>query len=275
MKKLLQSLFVLIFIAITALAQERTITGTVTSKQDGLPLPGVSVKIKGTTKGTITLSSGKFSLAAAGSSAVSLEFSYLGYITQTIAIGSSNSINVALVEDTKSLTDVVVVGYGTQSKRNVTSARVGVTSEEIKDQPVPSVAQALQGRMAGVQISSGSGRPGAPIAINIRGRSSITAGNNPLYVVDGVILPSNSGSTPSTAGAGVSALANINPEDILSVDVLKDAASAAIYGSRGSNGVVIITTKGGNKNQCIRIHWCSIVNENSRFIKRIRIQTDV
>jgi len=247
MKKLLQSLFVLMFIAITALAQERTITGTVTSKQDGLPLPGVSVKIKGTTKGTITLSSGKFSIAAAGSSAVSLEFSYLGYITQTIAIGSSNSINVALVEDTKSLTDVVVVGYGTQSKRNVTSARVGVTSEEIKDQPVPSVAQALQGRMAGVQISSGSGRPGAPIAINIRGRSSITAGNNPLYVVDGVILPSNSGSTPSTAGAGVSALANINPEDILSVDVLKDAASAAIYGSRGSNGVVIITTKGGNK----------------------------
>lgn len=140
-----------------------------------------------------------------------------------------------------------MVGYGTQSKRNVTSARVGVTADEIKEQPVPSVAQALQGRMAGVQISSGSGRPGAPISINIRGRSSITAGNNPLYVVDGVILPSNSGTTPSSAGAGVSALANINPEDILTVDVLKDAASAAIYGSRGSNGVVIITTKGGNK----------------------------
>lgn len=232
--------------ALTALAQERTVTGTVTSKEDGLPLPGVSVKIKGTSRGTVTLSNGSFSLVAPSSS-TSLEFSYLGYITQTVSVGSSNSVKVSLVEDAKSLTDVVVVGYGTQSKRNVTSARVGVTAEEIKDQPVPSVAQALQGRMAGVQISSGSGRPGAPIAINIRGRSSITAGNNPLYVVDGVILPSNSGSTPSSAGAGISALANINPDDILSVDVLKDAASAAIYGSRGSNGVVIITTKGGNR----------------------------
>ena len=231
----------------TAFAQQRTITGTVTSKADGLPLPGVNVKIKGAPKGTVTVSGGKFSLDVTQSEAVSLEFSYLGYLSQTVRVGNSNTINVALTEDAQSLTDVVVVGYGTQSKRNVTSARVSVGEAELKEQPVPNVAQALQGRMAGVQISSGSGRPGAPIAINIRGRSSITAGNNPLYVVDGVILPSNSGTTPGSAGAGVSALANINPEDILSVDVLKDAASAAIYGSRGSNGVVIITTKGGNK----------------------------
>jgi TonB-linked SusC/RagA family outer membrane protein len=181
-------------------------------------------------------------------------FSYLGFTSQTVSIGNNTTVNVSLQTDASELSEVVVVGYGTQLRANVTTSIVGVQAKELQDQPVASVASALQGRMAGVQVTSGSGRPGAPISVNIRGRASINAGNNPLYVVDGVILPSNNSATPSTAGAGISAFANINPEDIESIDVLKDAAAAAIYGSRGSNGVVLITTKGGGKGDKSRIN---------------------
>lgn len=244
MKKLLQSLFILLFVATTAMAQNRTITGTVTSKEDGLPVPGVSVKVKGTNIGASTGANGKFTLSVPAS-ATALEFSSIGFGTQTVNIGSGNVVNASLSADSKDLSEVVVVGYGTQSKRTLTTSIAKVSAEEIENQPVPSLSQAIQGRMAGVQVTTGSGRPGAPIQVNIRGRASISAGNNPLYVVDGVILPSNSGATPTSAGAGVSALANINPDDIESIEVLKDAAAAAIYGSRGSNGVVLITTKRG------------------------------
>ncbi len=244
MKKLLQSLFILLFVASSAMAQNRTITGTVTSKEDGLPLPGVSVKVKGSSVGVATGSNGKFSLSVPAS-ATALEFSSLGFTSVTLNIGSNNVINVSLSAGSNDLSEIVVVGYGTQSKRTLTTSIARVSGEEIENQPVPSLSQAIQGRMAGVQVTSGSGRPGAPIQVNIRGRASISAGNNPLYVVDGVILPSNSGSTPVSAGSGVSALANINPDDIESIEVLKDAAAAAIYGSRGSNGVVIVSTKRG------------------------------
>ncbi|MBG6234942.1 TonB-linked SusC/RagA family outer membrane protein [Pedobacter sp. CAN_A7] len=244
MKKLLQSLFFLLFVASVAMAQERTITGTVTGQEDGLPLPGVSVKVKGTNIGTISGADGKFSVRIPGDASQTLQFSSIGYVSAERP-ATSTMINLALNADAKQLGDVVIVGYGTQSTRTVTTSIARISGEEIKNQPVPNVAQALQGRLAGVQVTSGGGRPGSPIQINVRGRSSIQAGNDPLYVVDGVILPSNSTATPVTTGAGVSALANLNSEDIASIQVLKDASAAAIYGSRGSNGVVIITTKKG------------------------------
>ncbi|MCX2493491.1 TonB-dependent receptor [Pedobacter sp. PF22-3] len=244
MKKLLQSLFVFLFFASTAMAQNRTITGTVTSSEDNLPIPGVSVKVKGTQTGTVTDANGKYSVRVDGSK--ELEFNFIGFTSVTKLIGSTNIINVALENDTKALQEVVVVGYGTQSTKTITNSIARISGDAIKDQPVPNVAQALQGRLAGVQVTSGGGRPGSPIQINVRGRSSILAGNDPLYVIDGVILPSNSGTTPVSAGAGISPLANLNSEDIASIEVLKDASAAAIYGSRGSNGVVLITTKKGS-----------------------------
>lgn len=246
MRKLLQSLFILMFFAFSAIAQNRTVTGTVTSGEDNLPLPGVSVKVGGTTIGAATSADGKYSISIPANAKV-LTFTSLGFISINKAIGTSNVINAVLQVDAQQLGDVVIVGYGTQSARTVTNSIARISGEAIKDQPVASVAQSLQGRLAGVQITSAGGRPGAPIQVNIRGRSSIQAGNEPLYVIDGVIIPSNNNATPSTsAGAGISPLANLNGDDIASIQVLKDASAAAIYGSRGSNGVVLITTKKGS-----------------------------
>jgi TonB-linked SusC/RagA family outer membrane protein len=245
MKKLLQSLFVMVLFANFAMAQDRTISGTVTSSEDNLPLPGVSVKVNGSKIGAATTSNGKYSIVIP-SDAKTIIFTSLGYSSQTLTIGTANVLNAVLNSDAKQLGDVVVVGYGSQSTRTVTNSISRISGEAIKNQPVPNVAQALQGRLAGVQVTSGSGRPGAPLQINIRGRSSILAGTDPLYVVDGVILPSNNSATPSSAGAGISPLSNLNSDDIESIQILKDASAAAIYGSRGSNGVVIITTKKGS-----------------------------
>lgn len=234
------------FFAFSAMAQNRTVTGTVTSGEDNLPLPGVSVKVSGTTIGAATSADGKYSISIPANAKV-LTFTSLGFISINKAIGTSNVVNAALEVDAQQLGDVVIVGYGTQSSRTVTNSIARISGDAIKDQPVASVAQALQGRLAGVQITSAGGRPGAPIQVNIRGRSSIQAGNDPLYVIDGVIIPANNNFTPSSAaGAGVSPLANLNGDDIASIQVLKDASAAAIYGSRGSNGVVLITTKKGS-----------------------------
>ncbi len=250
MKKLVQSLFVLLLIASSVLAQDRRITGKVTASEDGFPLPGVSVKVTGANQGTQTDANGNFTINVPAS-AKTLEVSYIGFVNQILQIGSKTTFNVALKNDTKALSEVVVVGYGTQIKKNVTSAISSVGADDIKEQPVPDIAQALQGRLSGVQVSAGSGRPGAPINIAIRGRSSMLAGNKPLYVIDGVIMPSNNNFIPgdpvSSPDQDISPMANLNPEDIQSIDVLKDAAAAAIYGSRGSNGVVLITTKAGKK----------------------------
>lgn len=243
-KVLFIGLVMLLSLVSQAWAQNRTITGKVTDQSSGEGLPGVAVLVKGTTVGTTTSYDGSYSINVP-SNATTLVYRFISYLAVEKSIGNATVINVALSADTKQLEEVVVVGYGTQSKARVTSAISRVSSEELAEQPVPNVAQALQGRVAGVQITSGSGRPGAPISVNVRGRASLEAGNNPLYVIDGVILPSNNNATPSAVGAGISPLANLNPEDIESVEVLKDAAAAAIYGSRGSNGVVIITTKSG------------------------------
>lgn len=244
-QKLLSLLCVMTILIGSSFAQGRIVTGTVKSANDETPLAGVSVAVVGTTLATQTDGAGNFAIEA--SADATLNFSILGYTSTRVPVNNQTQLSVSLLADETSLDEVVVVGYGTQLRKNLTTSISTVGANDIKDLPVANVQQALQGKAAGVQITSGGGRPGAPIGVQIRGRSSINAGNDPLYVIDGVIMPTNNATTPNTVGAGISPIANLNPEDIVSVEVLKDAAAASIYGSRGSNGVVIVTTKGGSK----------------------------
>jgi len=241
MKKLLQSLFILLFIAGTAFGQERTITGTVTGKEDGQPLPGVSVRIKGTSGGTTTDASGRYSIKAAAG-ATSLEFSYIGYNRQSRSIGNASNINVALEIDSKTLTDVVVTGYGTVRKKDFTGSISAVKGDDIKDKPVQSFTQGLTGQAAGVSIVQPNGLLNNPPVIRVRGVSSISLSSFPLVVVDGIPFPTGDVSANSSAN---NPLGDINPADIETIDILKDAASTALYGSRAAAGVLVITTKKG------------------------------
>lgn len=225
-------------------AQSIQITGTVTIASDGLPLPGASVLIKGTTTGTQTDFDGKYTLSANVGDVLS--FSYVGLKTQEITVTGSNTINVALKEDTAALEEVVVVGYGTQSRRKVTDNIVSATSEDIKGVPTPNLFNSLAGKLTGVQINQQNGKVEAGLNVRIRGLGSIGAGNEPLYVLDGVILANPD---VSSNGAPTNPLITLSPSEIASIDILKDASAAAIYGSRGANGVVIITTKGGRSGQ--------------------------
>jgi len=243
MKKLLQSLFILLFVATSAIAQDRTITGTVTGLEDGLPLPGVSVKIKGASGGTTTGADGKFSLKITEKATV-LEFSYIGFLNQSKSIGAGNTINVQLKSDSKTLSDVVVTGYTTQAKKDVTGSIASVNGEQLKNVPVQSFEQALAGKAAGVNIIQPNGVLNNPPVFRVRGINSISLSSYPLIIVDGV--PVFTGDQSSN-GAAVNALGDINPADIETIDILKDAASSAIYGSRAANGVVVITTKKGKQ----------------------------
>ena len=197
----------------------------------GLPLIGASVRIKGATKGTVTDADGNFTLNGVESDAV-LVISYSGFVSQEISVNGRTILSVSLKDDIQRLNDVVVVGYGTQSKRAVTGAVTSINYDKFKDRSFSNVTQALAGQLPGVNISQSQGAPGASPVVRIRGTSSITAGTNPLYVIDGLPVENFN-------------LNLINPQDISSVEVLKDASSAAIYGSRGANGVIIITTKLG------------------------------
>jgi TonB-linked SusC/RagA family outer membrane protein len=209
-------------------SQSRTVSGVVTSVTDNEPLIGVSVLVKGTTNGTVTDLDGRYSLSA--SQGQTLVFSYIGYVSQEIKVGTVGTINVALKEDTETLDEVVVVGYGVQKKKLVTGATVQVKGENIAKLNTTNPLQALQGQTPGVSIASTSGQPGSDMKVTIRGLG--TVGNSgPLYLIDGV-------------GGDISTL---NPADIESIDVLKDAASAAIYGAQAANGVVLITTKSGRE----------------------------
>ncbi len=228
-------------------AQTKEISGTVTSAEDESVIPGVSVSVKGTTLGTITNTDGKYVIKVPPD-ATTLVFSFVGMKTVELAI-DRNVINTELNSEAIGVDEVVVVGYGTQTTRRVTTSVSSVSEKQIKNIPVVNVAQALTGKISGVQISSTSGRPGSPVLMAIRGRSSIAAGNDPLIVIDGVPISNTQDLYNTVIGQGFSPLANINPEDIESIDVLKDAAAAAIYGSRGSNGVIIITTKKGKTNE--------------------------
>jgi TonB-linked SusC/RagA family outer membrane protein len=234
MKQLLQKVLLGFTVLLSwqfAQAQGRAISGKV-SDTGGNPLPGVSVTVKGTTQGAITDAAGKFSTQAANNA--TLVFSYIGYKAQEVKIGSQSTINVNMEEDAAALSEVVVVGYGTQKKSQTTGAISQVSAKQITEMPLTSLGQALQGRVAGVDVSQSGSKPGAAPRILIRGRRSFNAGNDPLYVVDGI---------PLSAG-----YEDINPNDIQSMEVLKDATATAIYGARGANGVVLVTTKrGGNK----------------------------
>ncbi|QKJ28960.1 TonB-dependent receptor [Mucilaginibacter mali] len=241
MKKNLLNLLLLSFFAISsAFAQSRKITGSVTSADEGQPLPGVSIKIVGTNQGTQSNADGNFSLNVAAG-AKSLQFSYLGYSTLTVPITSANTYTVKLQTDNKALSEIVVTGYGVQQKREVTGSIVSLKAVDIEDKPIQTMDRALQGRAAGVQVTSSSGQPGGGLSVVIRGTATINGTTQPLYIVDGVQL-----STGGLSGqTSVNSLSSINPDDIESIEVLKDAASASIYGSLAGNGVVIITTKRG------------------------------
>ena len=232
MKKHLFLAGALLSVAVAAQAQQaRRISGVVRSAK-GEELPGVTVVVKGTTNGATTDPEGKFTLNVTTDNPV-LRFSYIGYEPQDVPVGGNSDLTITLKEDAKTLEDVVVIGYQEVPRRDVTGSVASVTAQQIKDIPVNSAAEALTGRLAGVQLTASEGQPGADIRIRVRGGGSITQDNSPLYVVDGVQVEN--------------ALQVISPQDILSVDVLKDASATAIYGARGANGVVIITTKGGRE----------------------------
>ena len=242
MRKLLSYLvaFLLLFNGYTAYAQTKEITGKVTDSKDGTPVPNVTVRAKGGVSAVSTDLNGLFKLVV-DNKIKSLIFSSVGYNEQEVTI-SGSSVNVALSVSDKSLSEVVVVGYGTKLKRDVTGSVAKVGAKELNNTPVTSFESALQGRAAGVQVSQQNGKVGQGINVRIRGSASVTAGNEPLYVVDGIPLQNTN---LSSNGAATNSLADINTNDIESLEILKDASAAAIYGSRASNGVVLITTKKG------------------------------
>ncbi|WP_083732991.1 SusC/RagA family TonB-linked outer membrane protein [Spirosoma montaniterrae] len=228
-------------LCMVAVAQDRRVSGVV-KDETGSALPGVSVVLKGSTQGTTTDAEGKYNLAVPGSNA-RLVFSYVGYVSKEIAVGSQSSLDVALQADDKTLNEIVVIGYGTARKSDLTGSVASVKQSQLLERPAPSLNQALAGRMAGVQVNTNSGRPGGRTTVRVRGFSSINSSNNPLYVVDGVQLP------VGNQDQFTNAIDYINPNDIVSVEVLKDASSTAIYGARGANGVILVTTKKGKSGE--------------------------
>lgn len=244
-----QVLFVLFAFAATlcAFAQNKTITGLVVDG-NGESIIGASVLVKGTTNGIITDIDGKFTLNDVPEAGV-IQISYIGYKTQEISAKNKANLKVVLVEDNEMLDEVVVVGYGVQKKSDVTGAMIRVGSEELNSRPVANAFEAMQGKAAGVDIVSNE-RPGEVGTINVRGVRSLSASNTPLYVVDGIPLMSNSG------------IETLNPQDIESIDVLKDASATAIYGSRGANGVILVTTKSGKEGKMSLNYSGTVTIEN-------------
>jgi TonB-dependent starch-binding outer membrane protein SusC len=231
MKKILITFSFLLCMVVQLYAQEGVIKGKVIDKSNNAPLQGVTVTIAGQTSSTtLTDVSGNFAISAKGITNPSLTFTYIGFKAITLPMGEGDAGVVALEPVNSSLTDVVVVGYGTVRKRDLTGSVVSVKSEEIKKVPAGNAMEALQGKIPGVDIVRTSGQSGARSNVTVRGNRSILADNGPLYIVDGIQY---------------SSYEDINPADIQSMEVLKDASSTAIYGSRGANGVIIITTKKG------------------------------
>ena len=231
MKTLLQIIIVLLMSAHVQ-AQQKTISGTVTSASDGLPLPGVNVIIKGSTIGVQTNFDGKYTISA--NQGDILSFSFIGFITKEVTVGQSNVIDVLLEDDASTLDEVVVVAYSTSKKMTYTGSVSAVTeSSSRKRKRGQKLSNALSGQVAGVQISNSSGQPNNPSTIRIRGIGSVNSNNSPLYIVDGVPVSE-------------AVFSAIDTKSIRNVEVLKDASATALYGSRGSNGIVLITTKQGN-----------------------------
>lgn len=217
-------------IIFSCFSQGVLISGTVRSKRDGRAVPNASIVVKGTSSGTVTDGEGKFQITVPDKNSVLL-ISSQGFTNQEVSLNNKTRIDVGLDESTKKLDEVVVVGYGQQRRKDVTGAISSVSAKALSEVPVSSPGQALQGRVAGLYAVTTGYRPGSDVSIRIRGNRSFSAGNDPLFVVDGI---------PITGG-----LNDINPTDIESMEVLKDASATAIYGSRGANGVIIITTRRG------------------------------
>ncbi|MBN1117572.1 MAG: TonB-dependent receptor [Bacteroidales bacterium] len=235
MKKI-TTFLVLIFLGSLQLmySQDQSVSGKVTDGNTGEPLPGVNVVVAGTTNGTITDIDGAYTIQNVPADA-SISFSFVGYLTETIAVAGQSNLSVNLIPDITALSEVVVVGYGTQRKEAVTGSVASIGGDEIRAVASSNITQALQGRLPGVQLSQTSSKPGAEMQIRIRGTRSLSADNNPLIVLDGI---------PFSGSIG-----DINPSDIKSIDILKDASATAIYGSRGANGVILLTTNKGRKDQ--------------------------
>lgn len=248
LRKCSLSLLILSFAAGLAFGQAKTVKGKVTASDQGA-LPGVNIVVLGTTQGTLSGTDGSYTINVPGNDAV-LVFSFISYATQNVTVGDRTTIDVVLEPEVSSLNEVVVVGYGTQQRRDITGAVSNIKADEFNQGAISNPSQLIAGKAAGVMVTNSSGDPGANAAIRIRGNSSVRSGNNPLIVVDGV--PLSGGNT--TADADLQALGNssarnpmnfINSSDIANIDILKDASATAIYGSRGANGVIMITTKQG------------------------------
>jgi TonB-dependent starch-binding outer membrane protein SusC len=244
-------------LSLSLLAQDKSVSGKV-SDGAGSGMPGVTISVKGTQRGTNTDANGNYKIAVPTNA--TLVFSYVGFAAKEVAIGNQSVVDVTLAEDNKTLGEVVVVGYGVQQKRDITGSVSALKTADFNPGVAPSADQLMQGRASGVQITTNNGAPGAATSVRIRGGTSITAGNDPLYVIDGVPLDNSATNPPSNSRAsgidgGIPSNGNsnplnfLNPSDIASIDILKDASATAIYGARAANGVVLITTKRGTKGQ--------------------------
>ncbi|MCE6989324.1 TonB-dependent receptor [Dyadobacter sp. CY323] len=240
MKKIIPCLFMLMLFSVgithSLLAQSGTVTGKVVDEK-GEGIPGASVTVKGSQQGTLTTVEGTYSLESAGNA--TLVFSFVGYLREEIQVNNRSIVDITLRPDIKALEEVVVVGYGTQRRVETTGSIASVKAADLVQTPVANIAQGLQARVSGMQINQNSGAPGGNVSVRIRGTNSINGSSEPLYVIDGIQISNGGGITD------VSPLSTINPNDIESVEVLKDASASAIYGARAANGVVLITTKRG------------------------------
>ncbi|MCL1933896.1 MAG: SusC/RagA family TonB-linked outer membrane protein, partial [Candidatus Azobacteroides sp.] len=239
LNKTYRFLFLFLFVPLWLSAQDITVTGKVTDNKTGEELIGVSITEKGTTNGVASDVDGNYSLTVSRNA--TLEFIYLGYVTQAVPVQGRTLINVVLAEDTKALGEVVVIGYGTQRREAVTGSVSSIQGNVLRDIPAGNVTNALQGRLPGVVMTQTNSQPGQNLQIRIRGTRSLNATNDPLVVLDGIPFAGNIG--------------DINPSDIKAIDILKDASATAIYGSRGANGVIMVTTYKGNVGQQARVSY--------------------
>ena len=256
---------------IITVQEDISISGKVVSEEDGEGLPGVNILLKGSSEGTVTDAKGFYKIDVPDENAV-LVFSAIGFISEEVVVGSRTVVNITLVPDITSLDEVVVIGSGSVKKRDLTGSVASISAGEVTAVPVVSPDQAIQGRVAGVQVTQAAAAPGGGITVRIRGSNSINAGNEPLYVIDGFpVYSENNQSDVRNVGSRITpnALASINPNDIESIEVLKDASATAIYGARGANGVVLITTKRGSSGN-------NQINVNSYVgVQQIRNQYDL
>ena len=268
-KKLWLILVILMILPLGSMAQSGTVNGTVTDV-NGESLPGVSVLIKGTNNGTVTDAEGTYTINAAPQDV--LRFSFVGFLVEEVEVGDRNRIDITMEEDISQLDEIVVIGYGTVKKSDLTGAVSSVDPDDLNLGSAANIEQVLNGRMAGVQVNQNSAEPGGSANVRIRGASSINAGNEPLYVIDG--MPIDNSPVITGTGSGVTANRNarnplnmINPNDIESIEVLKDASATAIYGSRGANGVIMITTKkGSDKRTTVTYDFAESIQKVSRKI---------